>query len=60
MANDILTTCKKCIHFYITVTREGKGYNPAPYCHKYEDTGERANVLTQNCLVKRKKKEVKN
>ena len=43
--------CKSCIHYYRTmVTREG--YNPSPYCHLYEDTGQRPNVLTQECFEK--------
>lgn len=43
--------CKSCIHYYRTmVTREG--YNPSPYCHLYEDAGQRPNVLTQECFEK--------
>lgn len=34
----------------------GQGYNPAPYCHLYEDIGKRPNILTQECFEKRQKK----
>ena len=46
--------CKKCKHYYRTMT-SGQGYNPAPYCHLFEDTGKRPNVLTQECFAKRQK-----
>ncbi len=47
--------CKKCSHYYRTMT-SNFGYNPAPYCHYFEDTGKRANILTQECFEKRKPK----
>ena len=44
--------CKKCKYYYRTMA-SGKGYNPAPYCHYYEETGKRPNILTQECFCKR-------
>lgn len=35
---------------------EGKGYNPAPFCHKFEDTGIRPNILTGECFKNKKNK----
>ncbi len=49
--------CRKCAHFYRTmVGADGAGYNPAAYCHCYEDTGKPANILTQECFEPRKKR----
>lgn len=45
--------CKKCLYFYRTMAAAG-GYNPAPYCHYYEDTGGRPNPLSQQCFKNRK------
>jgi hypothetical protein len=45
--------CKSCIHYYRTMAT-GAGYNPAPYCHLWEDTGRTPNILTQECYEKRK------
>ena len=48
--------CRKCAHFYRTmVGADGAGYNPAPYCHCYEDTGKPANILTQECFQPKRK-----
>lgn len=44
--------CKKCKYYYRTMAGIG-GYNPAPYCHYFEDTGNRPNVLSQECFKKR-------
>lgn len=47
--------CKQCVHYYRTmVSAAGKGYNPAPYCHYYEDSGKHPNILSQECFEKRK------
>ena len=46
--------CKTCKYYYRTMS-SGQGYNPAPYCHLYEDTGKRPNALTQECFAKKKK-----
>ena len=45
--------CRKCEHFY-RVMATGGGYNPAPSCQCFEDTGKRPNILTQECFSKRK------
>lgn len=43
--------CKKCRHYSARmVGAGGMGYNPAPSCWKFEDTGERPNVLSQSCF----------
>lgn len=34
---------------------DGAGYNPAPYCRCYEDTGKPANILTQECFQPERK-----
>lgn len=44
--------CTKCVHYYRTMAGP-EGYNPAPYCHLYEDECKRPNVLTQECFKKR-------
>lgn len=50
--------CKKCAHFYrVMVT--GSGYNPYPSCQCFEDTGNRPNILTQECFEPRKKQKEK-
>lgn len=51
---DILK-CKRCIHYYRTMVTE-HGYNPAPYCHCWEDTGKSPSILTQECFESRKRK----
>lgn len=49
--------CAKCSHFYRTMVGDfGMGYNPAPSCHRYEDTGRRPNILTQDCFELRKQR----
>ena len=53
--NEILKRCSKCKHYYRTMATEN-GYNPAPYCHKYEDTGEPSSILTGKCFCKRNNK----
>lgn len=53
--------CRKCAHFYRTmVGANGAGYNPAPYCHCYEDTGKPANILTQECFQAKRKEAKRN
>ena len=48
--------CKKCFHYYVRpIGPNGIGYNPAPSCYLYEDTGRRPNILTQECFEPRKK-----
>ena len=44
--------CKKCKYYYRTMASE-QGYNPYPYCHYYEETQKRPNILTQECFHKR-------
>lgn len=46
--------CKKCKYYYRTMAT-GQGYNPAPYCHCFEDTGKQPKILTQECFEKRRK-----
>lgn len=49
--------CAKCAHFYRTMVGNfGAGYNPAPSCYCYEDTGKSPKVLTQECFEPRKGK----
>lgn len=49
--------CSRCAYFYKTmVGAGGTGYNPAPFCHYFEDTGNRANILTQKCFKPKKSK----
>lgn len=46
--------CKQCAHYYVRMTgANGGGYNPAPTCYLFEDTGRRPNILTQECFEKR-------
>lgn len=50
------TSCKGCVHCYREMTgKGGVGYNPAPYCHLYEDTGERPDPIFRKCYERRKK-----
>ena len=44
--------CKKCKYYYRTMASE-QGYNPYPYCHYYEETQKRPNILTQECFHKK-------
>lgn len=48
--------CYKCAHYYRIMATEA-GYNPAPTCRLYEDTGARPNFMTQDCFrpIKRRK-----
>lgn len=46
--------CFRCRYYYRTMVNRS-GYNPSPFCHYFEDTGERPNVLTQECFQSRKK-----
>ena len=49
--------CSKCVHFYRTVVGpDGKGYNPAPYCHRFKGEGKRPDVLGQGCYKPRRSK----
>lgn len=43
--------CNKCKYYY-RGAMFGSGYNPFPYCHKFEETGERCNPLTFECFEK--------
>lgn len=46
--------CGKCRHYYRKmVGANGQGYNPAPCCWCYEDTGRRPTILTQECFEPR-------
>lgn len=48
--------CEECVHFYKTmVGKDGRGCNPYPYCHLYEDKGESPRVFTRECFERRKK-----
>lgn len=48
--------CKKCRYYYVRmVGTNGTGFNPAPSCWRFEDTGKRPNVLTQECYEPKKK-----
>ena len=47
--------CKKCCHYYRTMAAES-GYNPYPCCHLYEGTGRRADIITQSCFERRKRR----
>lgn len=53
--------CKKCAFYYRTMaTERGTGYNPAPYCHYLEDTGNSPDIFNNTCFKKTKTKENKN
>lgn len=50
--------CKKCRHYYVRMVGPGGvGYNPAPCCWCYEDTGKWPNILTQECFEKMPKRQ---
>lgn len=54
-AQSIAARCRKCAHYYRRmVGAEGAGYNPAPACYLYEDTGERPRILTGECYKPRR------
>ncbi len=49
-----MNNCKKCDHFYRTMTDEnGQGYNPAPFCHRWEDEGKSPDYFNKSCFKKR-------
>lgn len=50
----LIEPCKKCIHYYIGNHTIKKGYNPLPYCHRYEDIGKSCNPITFECFEKMK------
>lgn len=48
--------CKKCRHYYVRMAgANGTGFNPAPSCWLYEDTGRRPTILTQECFESKRK-----
>ena len=52
-----VTPCKKCCHYYSGnhTTHSMNGYNPLPYCHRFEDVGKNCNPFTFECFEKIKK-----
>ena len=53
-----MISCKGCIHWQREMTnKNGIGYNPAPYCHLYEDKNQTPDVFQRTCYEKRRKNE---
>lgn len=56
MKNNIQSKCTKCRRYYRTMSIPGvmTSYNPAPFCHLFEETGKHPMPLTQECFAPRK------
>lgn len=61
MKQSIQSPCTKCRRFYRTMSIPGiiHSYNPAPFCHLFEETGKHPDPLNCTCFEKRPKISVK-